>query len=421
MRRWLINRRFARLWGAGLVSSLGDWVGILAIVALVARLGSQEGGAAGASWAVAAVMSARVLALVAISPIAGSLVDRFDRRLLLIRVDLVRAGVVALMPFVGLWSVIVLSAILEAAGIIWAPARDALLPRLVTDDQLPQANSANLIATWGTLPVGATVFAMLAVTWQRAGSTGPPEAMALLVDAASFVVAAAMVTRLHLPSTEAAVPQDSTGQGLLKDGLDGWRLVARERPLRRLVLAISVAFVGVGALTGLGPVFTRFDLATGQAGFGALVASLGLGGLVGLAVVSALGPRPGLDRILTLGLACSGVALGAVALAPSLGLAVAAAFPAGVAAGAAWVAGYSLMESVDDAYRGRVLVAATVLSRFVLLGSRVAFPALAAVLSAWSASSTSMVDLSGTRLALLAGAATLLVAAVIARPVATHV
>src|SRR6266571_3103795 len=102
----LVDPSFSRLWRAMLVSSLGDWVGFVAVAALVARIGGQRVG----PLAVAGVMLARLLPSVLFGPFAGVFADRFDRRKLMVEADIARGCMYASMPFIpGLWGIFALS------------------------------------------------------------------------------------------------------------------------------------------------------------------------------------------------------------------------------------------------------------------------------------------------------------------------
>jgi dTMP kinase len=146
----LTHPAFSRLLAAMAVSSLGDWVGFVAVASLVTNL---AGSAAGKSYAVAGVMTARMLPAILFGPIAGTLVDRVDRKRLMITSDLARGAMYASMPFLGqLWAVFVLSFFIECLSLLWTPARDASLPNLVPRRQLANANSAPGSPTSGAIP-----------------------------------------------------------------------------------------------------------------------------------------------------------------------------------------------------------------------------------------------------------------------------
>ena len=146
------------------VSSLGDWVGFVAVTSLVASLS----GITTAGFAVGGVMTARMLPAILFGPFAGAFVDRFDRKKIMIAADIARGALYGTMAFVHhLWMIFLLSFVIECFSLLWTPARDASLPNLVPRRQLANANSIGLVSTYATLPLGGAVFAVLAVHQQR--------------------------------------------------------------------------------------------------------------------------------------------------------------------------------------------------------------------------------------------------------------
>ncbi|MGH2546828.1 MAG: MFS transporter, partial [Actinomycetota bacterium] len=140
---------FSRLYRAILVSSLGDWIGFVAVVALVTRIG---GGSAG--FAVSGVMLARLLPSIVFGPFAGVLVDRFDRKRLMVIADVVRGIGYATMPLIPqLPWIYGISFLIECLSLLWTPARDAMIPNLVPRRQLSNANTIALATGYGTLPL----------------------------------------------------------------------------------------------------------------------------------------------------------------------------------------------------------------------------------------------------------------------------
>src|SRR5919198_1407441 len=110
----LTHPSFSRLWRAMLVSSLGDWVGFVAVAALVARLGGARLG----GLAVAGVMMARLLPSVLFGPFAGVFTDRYDRKTLMIWADLARGSLYAFVPFLpSLWLIFLVSFVIECLSL----------------------------------------------------------------------------------------------------------------------------------------------------------------------------------------------------------------------------------------------------------------------------------------------------------------
>jgi dTMP kinase len=137
----LKNRNFLRLFLAQTVSSLGDWIGVIAIATLAYNLNGNAG--------VGAVMTARVLPGFIAGPVAGVFADRFDRRKIMVTADLLRAAIIFSLPFVpNLAYLLVASVLLESLTLTWGPAKDASLPHVVRAAELSHANSLNLIAVY---------------------------------------------------------------------------------------------------------------------------------------------------------------------------------------------------------------------------------------------------------------------------------
>lgn len=405
LRDLLTHPPFSRLLAAMTVSSFGDWVGFVAVTALVARLGRTPGGAA---FAVSGVMIARMLPAILFGPFAGAIVDRLDRKQVMIVADVARAAMYSSMPFLGeLWAIYLLSFAIECLSLLWTPARDASLPRLVPRRQLANANSIGLITAYGTLPFGGAAFAALAGVAEGLSARVPylgarPEALALWADAGTFLFSAVMLTGVPIrtPAARRAARVDLTLIG--RDIVEGLRFL-REHPLARaMTTGIVVAFSAVGAVLALGPVFATQTLGAGSAGWGVLVTAFGVGMGVGMAAVSRAARAAEIDHVFSWSLLAAAATLFVLASMPNLSLASVLAVVLGFFCGATWVSGYVLLqENVPDEYRGRTFGSLTVLGRLGLFVSLVAFPALAAIYGDHEAYvGGQRLDLSGTRLAL---------------------
>ena len=409
----LTDPSFSRLWRAMLVSSLGDWVGFVAVAALVARLGGARLG----GLAVAGVMLARLLPSILFGPFAGVFTDRFDRRNLMVRADLVRGAMYASMPFLpALWMIFVLSFAIECLSLLWTPAKDASIPNLVPRRQLANANSVGLVTTYGTLPLGATLYTVLAAIATGLGAAlgyfaRHPESLALWLDAGTFLFSAWMVSGLDLKRGSiarvraSAVPKLGLKTAFL-EARAGFRFL-REHPLvRAMTIGIVMAFAGVGAVISLGPIFARYSLHAGSTGFGFLVIALGVGMGVGMAVMTTVTKVADAERVFTGAMIGAAACLFVLASMPTLLLATLFTIPMGIGAGLTWVTGYTMLqENVSDEYRGRTFATLTVSARLALFVALALFPALATAVGSytWTLGGR-QVDVSGTRLALyLAG------------------
>lgn len=418
----LTQGSFSRLWRAMLVSSLGDWVGFVAVAALVARLGGQRLG----GLAVAGVMLARLLPSVLFGPFAGAVTDRFDRRRLMVSADIGRGALYASMPFMpGLGAILFLSFLIECLSLLWTPAKDASVPNLVPRRQLSNANSIGLVTTYGTLPLGGALFTALTGVAASIGTRIPyfelhPEFLALWLDALTFLFSARMVWGLDLRQETLARPGSPpmpkfTFNLLIQDIRDGYRFLREQPVVRAMTVGIVMAFAGVGAVISLGPIFARYSLNAGSAGFGFLVIAFGIGMGTGMGSMNFFVRFVDKDRLFYGAMFSAAVSLFLVAAMPGIGWAAFFAIGMGIGVGLTWVTGYTMLqENVTDEYRGRTFATLTIAARMTLFLALVVFPALAVVIGDHTISfAGQMLDFSGARIALYLGGFTVIMAGLV--------
>ena len=153
---------FRKLWNSMAFSSFGDWLGLLATTALAQEL--SGGNYQKANFAIAGVFIVRLLPAVFLGPIAGVIADRFDRRRLMITCDILRFALYLSIPLVGNYFWLYTATILvEAVTLFWSPAKEASVPNLVPKNKLESANQVSLLAAYGTAPIAAIVFSILAL------------------------------------------------------------------------------------------------------------------------------------------------------------------------------------------------------------------------------------------------------------------
>ena len=404
----LTNHGFSRLLAAMTVSSLGDWVGFVAVTSLVQSLS----GISTKGLAIGGVMTARMLPAILFGPFAGAFVDRFDRKKIMIAADIARGALYATMAFVHRLGVIfLLSFVIECFSLLWTPARDASLPNLVPRRQLANANSIGLVSTYATLPLGGAVFAVLALISTALGFARP-ETLALLLDGATFAFSAFMVSGVPLKAHQSRGPERFDLSRIWRDVLDGLRFLREDSIASAMTAGIVIAFAAVGAVLALGPIFVNSTLHAKAAGWGVVVVAFGIGMAIGMAGSNQVTKFIERGLVFTRSLLSAAVALFLLAAMPTFSLATVVTVWLGLFCGLAWVSGYTLLqENVEDEYRGRTFASLTVLSRLGLFASLTFFPILSSAYdAAFPPEPGSNFALSGTRVALWAAGVLVLIA-----------
>jgi MFS family permease len=330
--------RIARRLALARLVSLGG--GSAAYIALVAAIYGETGSAL---WVSAAIFSS-VVASVLSAPFAGWVGDRFDRRRVLITADLAAAAVSLAMAATAsrAAALVVLLGVSSVVQSPFEPASAAALPNVVPKADVPRANAL----------VGATSSAGYLVGPLLGGvvlGLGATPAAVFVVDAASFVFSALVVLTIRRPFGRGSVVEHP-------GALAGVHLLARERSLRVPVLAGMISLVGIG-IVDVASYPLSLELDGGSAGYGAMTALLGGGGLVG-AAVAGRALRVGPVRVLVVAFAAAAAGLALAGAAPVLAVALVGMALAGSGRGLGDVAQVTLIQArAADEVRSRVFAA----------------------------------------------------------------
>lgn len=343
MRAAFRYRRFRALLSALAVSSAGDWLYNLALIALVYNHTHSS------SW-VGATTAARVLPIVLLGPIGGAVADRWDRRWTMIASDLLRAALMVLLAVAAATDAPVvlaplLAAAATAASAVYPPCAAATVPRLVPDADLAGANAARTAVGQAGIVAGPAIGGLILLL-------GSP-ALAFLLNAVTFALSAAVVAAI--PAGPHFSPSRTTGPTprLVAELKAGAAALRQQPDALRVVGADIVCSFVYGTQTAL-LVLVAHRLGAGAQGYGYLLAGFGLGGVLATARADrAVNTR---RPALTLALALLAVAapIGLFVVAPSLTAAVGLAVISG--AGSVLVevcAETTLQRSLDDAVFAR--------------------------------------------------------------------
>ncbi|MEY4437607.1 MAG: hypothetical protein RL249_19, partial [Actinomycetota bacterium] len=373
---------FRKLWNSMVFSSLGDWLGLLATTALAQQL--SGGSYATANFAIAGVFIARLLPAVFLGPIAGVIADRFDRRRLMVSVDIARAALYISIPIVNTYFWLYTAMILvECLTLFWSPAKEASVPNLVPKDKLESANQVSLLAAYGTAPVAAILFSLLTLLSGAIAAISPlipsdSVAIALYFNTLSFIFAAWTIFRIKEIPKGAAAKSENKGVG--QSLIQGWKSVSQSKIIRGLVIGMVGAFSAAGAVIGLARTFVG-DLGGGDAAYGVLFGAV----FTGLAIGIAFGPKVFAQfsrrRLFGASLTTSGIFLVLLALISNLVLSVAIVTILGAFSGIAWVTGFTMLGmEVHDDVRGRTFAFVQSLIRITLVAVLAIAPIIAATI-----------------------------------------
>ena len=261
----------------------------------------------GSALGTGAVFALYTLPYVLFGTFAGVVIDRFNKRAVMIAADIVRAGLVLLVPLVAtrsLPAVYVLSFLMASAAVFFDPCKLAILPDLVTKDRLMRANS--LLATGENLTeiigyaLAGFILAYVSI------------ATAFRIDSVTFAASAAalMLIRYRAPVRAAA---EQTAQSFWRELREGLSFLRHHHALRMNTLMVVAFVAGLGASYPLTFLLAVRVLDAGTQAFGVFEAVIGIGYLVGALALATLAMRVPKGLAMAIGWAAMGVSMIAVA------------------------------------------------------------------------------------------------------------
>lgn len=266
---------YRRLFSSRLISNIGNGIAPIAIAFGVLAL--PDGSPTGLSI----ILAAQAVPVVLVLPVGGVIADRVGRPRMIAVCDMLMAivvGVIGLVFVLGIATVPLLAGLNVLAGVLvglWYPAYPGLAADVVPDEHLQPANAYMSVAGNGGFIVGTALGGLLVAA---IGS-----GWAILIDAASFLVAGALVFSLRRFSR----PHDS-GESPVRDLIDGWQTFISYRWIVAVVLAFSlIVMVWRGAEEVLGPVLALEEYG-GPAGWSAILGAMAVGLLLGAILASRL-------------------------------------------------------------------------------------------------------------------------------------
>ena len=342
--RLALNGSFSSLWTGQVISLFGDRVHQVALAFLVLGITNSP-------LAMSMVFVAATLPNLLLAPIAGAYVDRWNQRDVMIVSDILRAAAVLLIPIVAVTNIYLVYPfvfLVTSVSIFFRPARVAVLPRIVRQDELLTANSAlwagETFADIVGYPLAGIFVAFL----------GPALPLAFWFDAATYAASAILIASILVPpvrrarassagaaagtasgAVDAADAAGDVPRGVFAEMREGFQFLRAERVLFANTIQAVFAQFAIGALTVLTPLLVRDVIADPHvdptAGYAFLETAIGIGNLIGGFALGLVGARLAKGRTVIVGYVLWGLSMVAVAFAGNLLLAFGILFGAGIA------------------------------------------------------------------------------------------
>jgi dTMP kinase len=408
-RRLFANANFRKLWYGQFVSGTGDWLVIGFLMPLVTKMSG------GSSFAVAGILVAKIIPALVFSSFIGVMVDRFDRRKVMIATELVATAIsLVLVVANDLWLIYAAVLALETTSLCFWPARNSLIPYLVDKEDVTAANGLAYTTGQASMVIGLTMAATILagfealVRWVLASDFGVVQALVgplapallgpragVILNSFTFLFSAAMVLAMRVTAQPPRRSEKLSLSLVGKDTVESVRFLGTQRELRGLITTVGLAILGgativpVGAnyveqnLSGALPFAERFQqlqqLTASPTTF--MLVFMAVGMVLGALLIPRFEHHMSVRTLFGSSVAVFGIAL--MGFASVTSYAIAAAFAAAAGACIAMVSvaanGYVVRTTADE-LRGRVFTAMESVTRLSLLLSMIVMAPIADVI-----------------------------------------
>lgn len=339
------NANYRRLWLAQSVSNFGDWFGLLALYAIIAKYSDSE-------FLLGLIIIVKMLSLASFSPFAGYITDRFNRRKLMIVCDFGRAiavlGILVVQSEEMLWIAFALTSIQMMLSAIFEPAKTASIPNVTTDEELVNANVIST-ATWSIIftsgmAIGGFATELLGTDW------------VLILDAGTYILSAFFIYRAVIPQQEMSAKEKEDSKNPFLGIKEGAKYLLKNRHILRPSMAKGVSSAFLGGCVYLLIIVNKEVLMMGSIGLGLLYAARGIGTGIGPILGRRFFPKER-DWVMVMGAAfiTAGCMYMVVGFTTTIWVMIIFVLFAHAASGANWVFSTVLLQQrTKDTFRGRI-------------------------------------------------------------------
>lgn len=339
------NTDFRRLWLAQSVSNFGDWFGLLALYALIAKYSDSE-------FMLGLIIMVKMLSLAVFSPFAGYITDRFNRRQLMILCDVSRAvavlGILLVQSESMLWLAYVLTSLQMMISAVFEPAKTASIPNVTTKEELVNANILST-ATWSIIFTSGMALGGFATELLGINAV-------LILDGLSYLLSAWFIFRAVIPQTTMTEQEKHRTRNPLVGIKEGFGYLFSNAHIWRAGIAKGTSSFFLQGLVYMLIIVSEEQLRMGSIGLGLLYAARGMGTGVGPVIARRLFKNES-DWVMVMGLAITtaGLMYLVVGYTQTIWVMLIFVFLAHCASGANWVTSTILLQKrTEDIFRGRV-------------------------------------------------------------------
>jgi MFS family permease len=304
----LKNRDFSALFIGGFISNIGTWFTYVAVIFLAIEITSHLSPTE-STQAVALLTTCTLLPMLVLGPLAGALVDKFDRKKVMVFADFLGASAaLALFFATQMWHLYLFMIFSSSVKQFFYPARTASIPRVVKQEQLLSANGFIQTTNQIARMVGPLLAGFIA--------DGLGLRIAFLFDAASYIVSAVLIliikTNLKPPQNGEKVNVRSVLTGMK----DGFKITFTDKIISFVVITFGITILAVGAIDPVAVPYLNFEFGLGERDFGILMSVSAVSGVIAAVILSIKGQLKKKLRFMAISILALGFSVAVLSFSP---------------------------------------------------------------------------------------------------------
>jgi MFS family permease len=304
----LKNRDFSALFFGGFISNIGTWFTLVAVIFLALQF-TENLSQTEATQAVALLTTCSLIPMLLLGPLAGALVDKFDRKKVMFLADLLGAGAaVALFFSTQMWHLYLFQIFSSSVKQFFYPARMASIPRIAEQDQLLTANgfiqTTNQIARMLGPLIAGFIAASLGLR------------IAFLFDAGTYIVSAILIIIIRTDLKPKRNGDKVNIKSVLVGMRDGFTITFKDKIISFVVITFGITILAIGAIDPVAIPYLNFEFGLGEKDFGMMMSFSAVSGVIAAVVLSIKGKLRNKLTFMSIAIVALGVSVAILSFSP---------------------------------------------------------------------------------------------------------
>ncbi len=304
----LKNRDFSALFFGGFISNIGTWFTMVAVIFLALQF-TENLSQTEATQAVALLTTCSLIPMLVLGPLAGALVDKFDRKKVMFFADLLGAGAAfALFFSTQMWHLYLFQIFSSSVKQFFYPARMASIPRIAKQDQLLTANGFIQTTNQIARMIGPLLAGFIAAALGLK--------IAFLFDAGTYIISAILIIIIRTDLKPKQNGERVNVKSVLVGMKDGFTLTFRDKIISFLVITFGLTILAIGAIDPVAIPYLNFEFGLGEKDFGMMMSFSAVSGVIAAVILTAKGKLRNKLNFMSVAIVALGVSVALLAFAP---------------------------------------------------------------------------------------------------------